>query len=222
MKRTMYKIGNVCVTAGFMVMGPLQNNVYFITDGKATFVVDPSTHADAIIEALGGVRLDAIVVTHWHGDHVGALAELKRKTGAAVVASAIDAKYLTGETLITDGHEQYDTCPVEQQVSDGDIVKLGGMAWRAMVTPGHTKGGLCLFLDPQFGSNPQGSPVLISGDTLFCGSIGRTDFEGGSMADMRKSLKKLATLPDETIVLPGHGDLTTIGAERERTFAYYA
>ena len=96
------------------------------------------------------------------------------------------------------------------------------MAWRVISTPGHTPGRMCLFLDPRFGSDAAGAPLLISGDTLFCGSIGRTDFAGGSMDDMRHSLKKLATLPDNTIVLPGHNDLTTIAAERERTFAYYA
>ncbi|HIS40308.1 MAG TPA: MBL fold metallo-hydrolase [Candidatus Aphodovivens avistercoris] len=222
MKRTMYKINDVCVTAGFMVMGPLQNNVYFITDGKATFVVDPSCDADAIMEALGGVKLDAIVLTHRHSDHTGAAARLQKKTGAAVIASAVDAPVIAGEQPDPDGLPGSDPCPVDQRVSDGDVVKLGDMAWRVMLTPGHTSGGICLFLDPQFGSNPAGKPLLISGDTLFCGSIGRTDFAGGSLSQMRASLKKLATLPDETLVLPGHNDLTTIAAERRRVFAYYA
>ena len=72
-----------------------------------------------------------------------------------------------------------------------------------ILTPGHTEGGICLFIDPRFGTNPEGAPVLISGDTLFCGSIGRTDFQGGDMNAMRRSLKRLAVLPDETVVLPG-------------------
>ena len=96
------------------------------------------------------------------------------------------------------------------------------MAWKVVLTPGHTKGSMCLFIDPRFGNHPEGSPVLVSGDTLFCASIGRTDFEGGSMDDMRASLKRLAVLPDETLVLPGHNDLTTIGAERRRVFAQFA
>lgn len=222
LKRTMYKIGNVCVTAGFMVMGPIENNVYFITDGKATFVVDPTCDPDALIEALGGVQLGAIVITHRHYDHIGAAARLQSRTGAPVIASDVDAPFIIGEQPDPDGHPGCDPCPVAQRVGDGDIVKLGGMAWRVITTPGHTPGSICLYLDPQFGSDPTGAPVLISGDTLFCGSIGRTDFTGGSMDDMRHSLKKLATLPDSTIVLPGHGNLTTIAAERERTFAYYA
>ena len=77
-------------------------------------------------------------------------------------------------------------------------------------------------VDPRFGTNPEGAPVLISGDTLFCGSIGRTDFQGGDMNAMRRSLKRLAVLPDETVVLPGHNSTTKIGNERKRVFAYYA
>lgn len=222
LKRTMYKINGACVTAGFMVMGPLQNNVYFITDGTATMVVDPSVDPDAIIEALGGVKLDAIVITHRHGDHTGAAGRLQKRTGATVIASAVDAPFIAGEQPDPDGHPEMDPCPVDQRVSDGDVVTVGGMAWKVMLTPGHTPGSMCLFLDPQFGSDPDGAPVLVSGDTLFCGSIGRTDFAGGSMSDMRRSLKKLAALPDDAIVLPGHNGLTTIAAERQRVFAYYA
>lgn len=222
LKRTMYKINSACVTAGFMVMGPLQNNVYFITDGTATMVVDPSVDPDAIIEALGGVKLDAIVITHRHGDHTGAAGRLQKRTGATVIASAVDAPFIAGEQPDPDGHPEMDPCPVDQRVSDGDVVTVGGMAWKVMLTPGHTPGSMCLFLDPQFGSDPDGAPVLVSGDTLFCGSIGRTDFAGGSMSDMRRSLKKLAALPDNAIVLPGHNGLTTIAAERQRVFAYYA
>lgn len=222
LKRTMYKINGVCVTAGFMVMGPIQNNVYFVTDGKATFVVDPTCDPDALVQALGGVKLDAIVITHRHYDHTGAAAQLRQRTGATVIASTIDAPVVAGERPDPDGLPGTDPCPVDQRVGDGDVVQLGGMAWRVITTPGHTPGSICLFLDPRFGSDPSGAPVLISGDTLFCGTVGRTDFADGSMSDMRHSLKKLATLPDDTIVLPGHNDLTTIAAERERTFAYYA
>ena len=152
---------------------------------------------------------------------MGAAKELRDKTGATVIASAIDAPWITGEKRARDDM-RFDPCPVDHTVADGDILKIGNMAWKVIATPGHTPGGICLFLDPQFGSNPAGDPVLVSGDTLFCGSIGRVDFEGGDMKAMRKSLKRLAVLPDETIVLPGHNDLTKIGDERRRVFAFYA
>ena len=104
-------------------------------------------------------------------------------------------------------------CPVDRMVEEGDIVEVGNMKWHVMATPGHTRGGICLFLEPEDGQ--EGLPVLISGDTLFAGAHGRVDFEGGSMSDMRASLKRLATLPADTVVLPGHNNITTIGRESE-------
>ncbi|MGI6590991.1 MAG: MBL fold metallo-hydrolase [Eggerthellaceae bacterium] len=89
------------------------------------------------------------------------------------------------------------------------------------VHAGHTPGGACYFLDPATSPFPDKRPLLLSGDTLFCGSIGRTDFEGGNMGAMRASLARLSKLPDATIVLPGHNSLTTIQVEQKRVFAYY-
>ena len=95
------------------------------------------------------------------------------------------------------------------------------MKGKVVETPGHSKGSICLFIIPQFGNHPGGLPVLLSGDTLFAGTVGRTDFEGGSMVEMAASIKKLAALPDDTAVLPGHNSLTTIGAERRRVFTMF-
>lgn len=218
----MYTVKKSCVDVQVMVMGMLANNVYIVSDGTATFVVDPSCDAKKIVESLGGRKLDAIVLTHRHSDHVGAACALREATGATVIASAIDAPLIEGTAKTPRDDSKTTPCIVDSKVSDGDIVKIGSMAWKVISTPGHTPGSICLFIDPQFGDHPEKDPVLISGDTLFCASIGRTDFEGGSMAQMRKSLKRLAVLPDETIVLPGHNDLTTIGAERRRVFAQFA
>ena len=212
-------VKGLCVDVEILVMGPLENNVYIISDGAGTFVVDPTTNADAIIAALDGRPLDAILLTHAHWDHTGAAAELRERTGAKVIASSGDAPDI--EQPHPGGTSRVaEACPVDVRVHQGDTVDVGNMAWKVLETPGHTKGSLCLFIIPVFGNHGEGLPVLISGDTLFKGTFGRTDFEGGSLEDMGHSMKRLAALPDDVAVLPGHNDLTTIGDER-RTFALF-
>ena len=215
-----FQVNGLCVDVKYIVVGMLENNVYVISDDKGTMVVDPSDNLPAIMELLDGVTPDVILVTHHHNDHTGALAALRQATGAKVVASAIDAERIE-HPVFTGITQPSDPCPVDVKVNHGDVVEVGDMKWKIILTPGHTRGGICAFMIPQFGKYPDGLPVVITGDTLFAGTIGRTDFEGGSMDDMRASIKKLAALPDDTAVLPGHNDLTTIGAERRRVFARF-
>ena len=198
-----YKVKGTCVDASFLVLGPYQTNVYVVSDGSATFAVDPASDAKKIAAALGG-------------------RELRSLTGATVIASAIDADMICGDKPVPRDDQKFPACPVDQRVNHGDVVKIGNMPWKVISTPGHTEGSMCLFLDSSLTERLDAKPVLIAGDTLFFGSIGRTDFSGGSMSAMRKSLKRLAVLPDDTVVLPGHGNLTTIGGERRRVFAFYA
>lgn len=219
--REVLRVPGTCVDVEFIVAGMLQNNIYLVSDGAATLAVDPGSHADDIIAALGERSLDAIILTHFHFDHVSAAAELREKTGALVIASALDAPVITGEVGAESAHRRFNPSPVDHVVEDGDIVQIGNMAWKVLLTPGHSPGSMCWFLKPQFGNHAEGAPVLISGDTLFAGTVGRVDFEGGSAEDMAASMKKLAFLPDETVVLPGHGEQTTIGAERVRTIARF-
>lgn len=220
MKTELFEVQGLCVDVTYLVLGVLQNNTYIVSDGQGTMVVDPSCDADKILTALDGATPDAIVVTHGHWDHFGAAAELREATGAPVVASVADAPFIV-EPLDKGMARKAVPCAVDRTVANGDVVEVGAMKWKVVETPGHSKGSICLFIIPQFGNHPGGLPVLLSGDTLFAGTVGRTDFKGGSMEQMAASIKKLAFLPDDTAVLPGHNDLTTIGAERRRTFARF-
>ncbi len=220
MKTELFEVQGLCVDVTYLVLGVLQNNTYIISDGQGTMVVDPSCDADKILTALDGATPDAIVVTHGHWDHFGAAAELREATGAPVVASVADAPFIV-EPLDKGMARKAVPCAVDRTVANGDVVEVGAMKWKVVETPGHSKGSICLFIIPQFGNHPGGLPVLLSGDTLFAGTVGRTDFEGGSMVEMAASIKKLAALPDDTAVLPGHNSLTTIGAERRRVFTMF-
>lgn len=217
MSRT-FKYDEGCATVEAAVLGPIENNTYVVTDGSGVVLVDPSSDAQAVLELLDGRTPDAIVLTHRHHDHVDAAAAVREATGAPTVASAVDAPRIE-RPKPSDG--SFAPCPVDRTVSDGDVVRAGSMAWKVVMTPGHTEGGMCLFLDPEKSAHPEKAPLLIAGDTLFFGSIGRTDFDGGDIEAMRRSLRRLRELPDETVVLPGHGPLTTIGAEQRRVFSFY-
>lgn len=212
-----------CVGVARCVLGPLDNNVYVIEVGACqVLVVDPTCDADAILEAVGGRTVAAIALTHHHADHMGAAAELRRRTGAPVIASAVEAPLVENPKKVgTSPLPLPEACEVDARVEDGQTVTIGEIAWRVLLTPGHSQGSMCLLAKPQGDAAGESDPVLVSGDTLFAGAVGRTDFEGGSMADMVASLRTLAELPDETIVLPGHGSATTIAAERARVFARY-
>lgn len=215
-----FEVTGACVDIDFLILGMIQNNTYFISDGKGLLVVDPSADVARILQLLDGRKLDAIICTHHHNDHVGALRELHEVTGAPVYASEIDAPIIEDQPAPPFGPTA-ESCPVDVKLKDGDTLKVGDMKWKVISTPGHTPGGICLFLDSQYGEYIERANVLISGDTLFAGSIGRTDFEGGDDAQMRRSLKRLSQLPDDTLVLPGHNSLTTIGDEQRRVFAYF-
>lgn len=219
-----YKVDGLCLPVEFLVLGPIQNNVYIIgpDESGATIVVDPACEPERILTALGDRTPAAIIITHRHYDHIGAVAALREKTGASVIASATDAPWITGEEPNRSPFGPLEPCPVDHQVEHGDSVQIGGMTWQVIGTPGHTRGSICLYLEARYGTNPAGLPILVSGDTLFCASIGRTDFPESVPELMGDSLKRLAELPDDVAVLPGHNSLTTIGAERQRVFARFA
>lgn len=212
-----------CVSIERIVLGPIANNVYAISDAASMVLVDPSCEAERILAFLDGRVPDAIFVTHAHYDHIGALAEIRRTTGAPVIASAPDEPLISGKRPVWGGHGNIEPCTVDRIAGDGELLAAGTMAWQTIHTPGHSQGSTCFFIDAAHAQGaPESSlPVLVSGDTLFEGAIGRTDFEGSDFQAMRQSLARLATLPDETLVLPGHGNPTTIAAERLRVFRRY-
>ena len=202
-----------------LVLGQLATNVYAIHGILGTVLIDPACDAPVIIEALGTTVPDAILITHYHWDHVGAAAELRDHYGIPVIASAVDAP-LIEEGPIGFGGIAAPPCPVDVRVHEGDVVSFGTLRFTVMETPGHSLGSVCYWLEGTVepGAESMGKPILVSGDTLFCGTIGRTDFADSDPEAMVRSLEKLTKLPDATQVLPGHDSMTTIGAERERVF----
>jgi len=182
-----------------LVVGPLFTNCYVVANKKTrqAFLLDPGAEPEKILSSLQATSYvpRAIIVTHCHFDHIGAAAELKRK--------------LKVPFLVPKGEEKIIEAPPQPDgfLKEGDKIKIGKIKFKVISTPGHSPAGIALYC--------QQEKILFSGDTLFAGSIGRTDLPGGSEKEMKKSLQKLLKLPEETLVLPGHGEKTTIGREKK-------
>ena len=203
------------IRIGCYVVGMVQTNFYFLhLEGeKETIVFDPADYGKEIYDELTrqGLEIKAIFLTHGHFDHIMGVKALKEACGAPVYASALEKDILTDPYLNTSA--QYGrSCVVEPDhwLIDGETVTAAGMTLRMISTPGHTEGSCCYYIE-----ETGGDPILLSGDTLFENSVGRTDLPTGSMAQLKKSLERLLlTLPEDVIVLPGHGRTTTIGFEK--------
>lgn len=203
-------------------VGLLQCNCSIIGDPQTreALVVDPGDEITRILELLGRHRLTvkAIVSTHAHIDHVGGLAKLRKYTGAPILMHRDDLPLYQGMDIQAAflGVPTPEVTDIDQLLKEGDALSWGPFAAQVMHTPGHSPGSVCLYIPKDAGSISIPTPRLIAGDTLFAGSIGRTDLWGGSMEQITDSLRgKLMQLPDETIVQPGHGPATTIGQERD-------
>ncbi len=195
-------------------VGPLQCNCTLLGDEDAgeAIVIDPGDEVGRIHRRLTelGLKLKQILVTHAHIDHVGGALRLKRLTGALILLNENDLPLL--KMMETQagwlGIATPETAPPDEALADGLIVGLDRYPAQVLHTPGHTQGSVCLHFAPL--------NLLVAGDTLFAGSIGRTDLPGGSYPQIIDSISaRLLTLPDETRVFPGHGPQTTIGAERQ-------
>jgi glyoxylase-like metal-dependent hydrolase (beta-lactamase superfamily II) len=195
-------------------VGVLQCNCSILGDeiSHEAMVVDPGDDVEMVLQELGahGLKVKQIVLTHAHIDHVGGAMKLKRMTGAPILLNQNDRALL--QMLDTQaswlGMEPPEKVTVDQELDDGAQLQTGSIHASVIHTPGHTEGSVCLYLEAH--------DKLIAGDTLFMGSIGRTDLPGGSYEKIMQSLHgRVMTLPDDTEVTPGHGPITYLGVERE-------
>jgi hydroxyacylglutathione hydrolase len=199
-------------TIEILELGPFFVNCYIIGDptSKEGLIIDPSWDPERIVSHVDKIGLDIkkIVITHGHADHIGALDEIRKTFGAPVFIGEKDASMLTnpasnlsglaGEEIITDKPEGF--------LKEGDKITVGRFSFDVLETPGHSPGSISI----------HGHGVVFTGDAIFLGSIGRTDFPGCSLDILIGSIRnKLLTLPDDTIIYPGHGPDTTIGQERQ-------
>jgi hydroxyacylglutathione hydrolase len=195
-------------------VGPLQCNCSVIGDdvSREAIVIDPGDDVADVLAIVQkhNLKVQQIIITHAHIDHVGGAKKLKAATGAAILLNQNDyalLKMLDVQAAWV-GMASPGKVEIDQSVGQADKIRVGSLSADVLHTPGHTQGSVCLFFPLE--------KKLIAGDTLFAGSIGRTDLPGGSFEKIIRSLhEKVLALPDDTIVVPGHGELTTIGEERE-------
>ncbi|MFZ2154590.1 MAG: MBL fold metallo-hydrolase [Bradyrhizobium sp.] len=197
-----------------IVVGPLQVNCYIVYDEDSleALVVDPGDEAEKIISLIESRRLKVsnIVCTHAHFDHIGAVRRLKEETGAQVIIQKEDFEiYMRAdEQAVLWGFQIEQPSEPDIYVGDGDEICVGRLRFKVLHTPGHSPGGICLY----------GEGAIFTGDTIFAGSVGRTDFYGGSIAELKKSFSKIISLPPETRIFSGHGPWTTVKKEKEYNF----
>lgn len=189
-------------------VGQLETNCYIVTNEQTLdcAVIDPGDESNTILDYLeeNRLRCGAILLTHGHYDHVGAVDSVQEETGATVYLHRADDHQTSGDL-----HFPYSLPENGQYYADGDSVRLPGLTFEVIGTPGHTPGGVTLKCEN----------ALFTGDTLFKGSCGRTDLPGGDMEEELASLKRICSLPGDYEVYPGHMDSSTLS--RERLFNYY-
>ena len=210
------------------VCGPIGTNVYFLVYGKGVIIVDPAADFDRLSKFIddNGLFPSAILITHGHFDHGGAAGELREKYGVNVYAPLRDRVLFhipsqNGSEMVPGTNYILDP---DVYLKEDEVLTFGGVTLMILSTPGHTAGSMSYYFnfgDEYSFANPPGngnySGLIFSGDEIFAGSVGRTDMPTGSEEALRESVESIfKKLPDDTLLLPGHGQLTTIGTEKER------
>jgi len=197
-----------------LVTGPFRENCHLVWDEATSeaLVVDPGDEADRILAEVRqrGLDVKLLVCTHAHIDHVGAVAALKRTLGApfALHRDELEVLKAVPRAAALFGLPEPEVPEVDRRLTHGDLIHLGSQTARVLHTPGHSPGGCCIHFEE--------AGLVLSGDTLFAGSVGRTDLPGGSTETLIVSIEEqLLALPETTVVHPGHGPATSIGAERQ-------
>ena len=197
-------------------VGWLQCNCSIFGDreGGEAIVIDPGDEIERILSVLRRhrLKLKLIAVTHAHIDHIGGAKKLKEATGAPVYLNEADLwlyRAMAQQAQMIGLPAPPETTSIDAPLNEGDVIRVGPASGSILYTPGHTQGSVCLYFPDA------GGKILFAGDTLFQGSIGRTDLPGGDTVEILRSLRtKVLALDDDTVVVPGHGPLTTIGRER--------
>ena len=190
-------------------LGLIKTNCYLISTDRAAVVIDPGFKTEITADFLkaNGGKARMILITHAHLDHIGGAEALRDETGVEIGIGELDAPALrdTEFNLSDKFHAHIAPFSADRTFCDGEKFSVGDIDFEVILTPGHTVGGVSYL----------SGESLFSGDTLFAGAVGRTDMPGGSLKALKKSLKRLIALPEETKVYPGHGDFTTVGYEKE-------
>lgn len=189
--------------------GNYQANCYILTDGQRACIIDPGHEGNILLEALADYTLEAILLTHRHFDHVGAAQFIKDKTGAPIYMHEADLAAAQSEEAFREAQAVNSFVPhaikgADVLVEDGSRVDLSFIHFDVLHTPGHSAGGVCFYTDTD----------IFTGDTLFKGSMGRTDFESGNQNQLFTSLVKISKLPETLRVRPGHGGASSIQDEK--------